>query len=414
MMSIVNVKRLIVLLVVVTLATGLTSCRNTGEGGMSAPKELFGNGMPDESPVICVVDGMEITQRDLDTRLQEMPGALRSTYKGENSERRILEFMITETILAQTAADEGLQADPAVSQQLISQWRVTMRDAYASLVIWRDLEPSPDEIQDYYEENKSSYYTQGSVKARHIQCDTRADAEEAYAKIMAGGYEGLFANVVGKYSHNAKSLVQGGDLGWFSRKGFIPTLVYGPLFAKHVFDWDRGLHEPELIGGDWHVVEILNSEPSRQLTVDEVRDRIISDLTPNVRKRANEAFIAEHRSEYDIEYFGAYRPGQGRTAEELIRLAMMSNTFERQLQLYDLLLLDYADSEYAPVALFMEANLHIDTNGDTYTARGLLKRILRKYPETDLIEQVEYMLENLGNPNFQTPQSIEELRELSR
>jgi peptidyl-prolyl cis-trans isomerase C len=414
MLNSVNVKRLFVLLVAVTLAAGLSSCQNSNEVKLSAPKELFGNGMPDESPVICIVNGMEITQHDLEMRLREMPQALRSTYDGENSERRVLEFMITETMLAQTAAAEGLQADPAVAQQLISQWRVTMRDAYASLVIWRDLEPSPDEIQDYYNENKQSYYTQGSIKARHIQCDTRSDAEAAYAAIMAGGYDGLFANVAAKFSHNAKSLVQGGDLGWFSRKGFIPTLNYGPTFAQHVFDWDRGLHEPELIGGDWHVVEILNREPSRQLTIDEVRDRIVDDLTPSVRKRANEDYIAANRANTDIEYFGAYRPGEGRTAEELIRLAMMANTFERKIQLYDLLLLDYPDSEYAPVALFMTANLHIDTYGDTYTARGLLKRILRVYPESELIDQVNYMLENLGNPNFQTPQSIEELRELSR
>ncbi len=414
MLNTVNVKRMIVLLVAVSFATGLTSCQSTNEGELSAPKELFGNGMPDESPVICVVNGMEITQHDLETRFREMPKNFRSTYEGENSERRILEFMISETILAQTALDEGLQADPAVAQQLISQWRVTMRDAYASLVLWRDLEPTPDEIQDYYEENKRIYYTQGSVKARHIQCGSQAEAEEAYAKIMAGGYDGLFANVVPKYSRNAKSIVQGGDLGWFSLKGFIPTLPNGPAFAKHVFDWDRGLHAPELIDGDWHIVEILNREPSRQLTVDEVRDRIVNDLLPSVRKRANEDFIAANRSSANIEYFGKYRSGQGRTAEELIRLAMIANTFDRKIQLYDLLLLDYPDSEYAPVALFMEANLHIDTYGDTYTARNLLNRILRNHPDAEIVDQVNYMLENLGNPNFQTPQSIEELRELSR
>ncbi len=408
------VKRLVILLVVVLAMAGLTSCQNTGNGDSIVPGGYYGNGMPDESPVVCTVAGLEITRHDLEIRLNEMPKSLRDNFTGEDWERRLLEFMISEVILAQDATAEGLQADPRVAQQLVSQKRGTMRDAYTSLVLWRDLEPSPDEIQEYYEETKRLYKTEGSVKARHIQCDTRNQIQEAYDALQAGGYDALFANVVGKYSRNAKSLVQSGEVGWFSRKGFIPFLTNGPEFAAHVFDWSMGVHAPELIGGYWHIVEILDREPSRQLTVDEVRDRIVRSLMPGVQKRASELYIERRRSEVEIEYVGDFRPGKGRTAEELLRLAMMSGAFDRQMQLYDLLLLDYPNSEYAPFALFMKANLQIDTYGDTYTARDLLKRILHRYPETELREQVEYMLENLSNPSFSKPESIEELREMSR
>ncbi len=407
-----NIRRAALLLVAVATTFGLSSCQTADEGDLVVPADLLGNGLPDETEVVCRFGDHEITERDLELRLDEMPSDYKQLFSGEGAERRLLEYVIAELIQADASVESGLLADPMVRRQLITQWRTTLRDAYAQLVLWDDIEPSEAEIRDRYEELKHTYVTEGQVKARHIQCRTLEKAEAAYAQLQDDGYDSLFANVVAVYSENRRTKRMQGDLGWFSRKGFIPTLDNGPTFATAVFDLDRGLHEPMLIDGQWHIVEIVNREPSRQLTLDEVRDRIADDLLPSVQQKASNDFVAERRKSYEIEYLGEFRPGQGRTAEELLRLGMLANSFERAEQLYELLLLDYRDSEYAPMALFMLANLHLDTYADTYSARNCLNRILNNYPEAEIREQAEYMLENLGQRNFQSPQTIEELREL--
>lgn len=413
MLATANFRRVVLLLAVAAATFGLSSCRQTQPDGLAIPNDLFGDGLPDESAVVCSFDGHEITQRDMDLRLAEMPQNFKQLFQGDGAERRLLEFMISELLQADAAVAEGLQADPTVHRQMLSQLRTTLRDAYAELVIWRNLEPTDEEIQQYYEEKKDSFRTEGQVKARHIQCSTREAAEAAYAKIREGGYDGLFANVAGVFSENKATAGTQGDLGWFSRKGFLPMLDDGPAFAAAVFDLDRGLHEPIKIGNAWHVVEILNREPSRQLTLDEVRDRIVREMQPTVQERARADWIEARRAETDIQYFGDFRPGQGRTAEELLRLGMLAGSFERSEQIYNLLLLDYPESEYAPMALFMLANLYLDTYGDSYNARRYLNQILRKYPDAEVRDQAEYMLENMGHQNFRTPKSIEEFRELN-
>ncbi|MBU0742218.1 peptidyl-prolyl cis-trans isomerase [bacterium] len=406
-------KRMPLLIAVVAVTIGVSSCQKADDEDLDLATDLFGDTRHDASPVICEVDGVKITQRDLEMRMEDMPKASKSRFSGEDWERRLLEYMIGEAILAQDAIRAGLQHESAVSRQLINLRRTTMRDAYASLVLWDDLEPSREEIERYYEENQATFYTQGSVKARHIQCDTRLQIDRAWEKLQGSGYENLFANVAGEFSNNSESLKRNSELGWFARGGYISALPYGKEFSERIYDWDIGVHPPEYIGEHWHIVEILNREPSRQLALSEVRDRIVAALLPSVRQNATDEYVAKRHQEVDLEYFGDYRPGRGRTADELLKLGMLANTPERQEALYDLLLLDYHDSEYAPMALFMKANLYLDTTGDKYRARNCLNRILKNYPDSELREQVEYMLENMSRADFHTPTSIEELRDLA-
>ena len=406
-------KRLFLLVVVAALVAGLSSCQESTEGEGPAAGKLFGDGLPDGTNVLCRVNDLEITQRDLDMRMEDLPGNLKSRFSGEGWERRLLDYMVAEAILAQEGQKANLQHESDVSRQLINLHRTPMRDAYTSLAIWKDLEPTEEAIAQYYEESKATYYTQGSIKVRHIQCDMRQEIDRAWEKLQGSGYENLFANVVGECSANGMSKAQGGDLGWFASGGYISALPYGVEFSTHIYDWDIGVHPPEYIGDHWHIVEILKREPSRQLTLNEVRDRIVKDLLPVVRQTATEEYVQQRRTEIDLEYFGKFRPGEGRTAEELLSLGMMANTPERQEELYNLLLRDYSDSEYAPMALFMKANLYLDSIGDKYRARAALNKIIRNYPDSEIVEQAQYMLDNLSRADFHTPATIEELQELA-
>ncbi|MBC8424780.1 hypothetical protein H8E07_11715, partial [bacterium] len=259
-------KRLFLLVVMAALVVGLSSCQETAENEGSIAGELFGDGLVDTSPVLCRVNDVEITQRDLDLRMEDLPSGLKKRFSGEDSERRLLDYMIAEVILAEDGREAGLMHNAKVARQLINLNRTTLRDAFTSLVLWDDLEPSAEAIAQYYEESKGTYYTQGSVKVRHIQCDSRQEIDKAWERIQGKGYENLFSNVCGEYTNNEISKARGGDLGWFASGGYISALTYGEAFSEHVYDWDIGVHPPEYIGEHWHIVEILKREPSRQLT----------------------------------------------------------------------------------------------------------------------------------------------------
>jgi hypothetical protein len=251
------------------------------------------------------------------------------------------------------------------------------------------------------------------MRARHIPCLNKEKAYLAYDQLRNDDRPGAFERVVAAYSTNPESIKAAGDLGWFNKGGFIPALPYGKEFSEQIWNWEKGLHEPVQIGGDWHIIQILEREYERPLTLAESRDRIIRELTPILQEEVVETYLRQAKQENMIEYFGSYRPGEGRNPKELFERAWYANTPELKIDLYKMLVEDYPDSDYADDALFMIANVYLDTWHDVPFAGRYLDRLVKNYPESNLIGDAQYMLENMGKPDFVQPTSIEDLRRSS-
>lgn len=409
-------RRLILAMALAALALGLGACadRPAEEAGPGVAGEVFGNGLKDLSPVIARVGDLEITQQDLDLRYKELPTELVRFYSGDDWERRFLRFMVDEALLNRAALEKKLVNDPIVAQQLIAQRRSTLIAAYREYEIFQGLEPSEEDILAHYEANKQHYRAEGAVRVRHIQCESKADADAAYEALQGTGREATFPYVVAKYSRNIMSAREAGSLGWVSDGGFVRFIQYGKEFSKRVYGMDIGVHPPEYIGEHWHVVEILDRRQERQLTLNEVRDRVIADFLPSLQKQAQEERLDELRADVSVEYFGDYAPGAGRSVEEIFNHGILANDPEKQLELFDLIIEEFPGSDYVAKALFMKANIYLDTWGDKRRARGFLLQLVREHENSELADQARFMLQNLSAADFSTPKSIQELQELSR
>jgi len=391
----------------------MVACNDSGSG-KAGDKDLFGNRTKDLTDVICRVNGIEITQRDMDLRFAELPTNVKGRFSGEGWQKRFIRFMADEAILAREAELKNLESDPLVAQQIISLRRGTLIDAYKQYEIFAGAELPEAEIQEYYNLNMDQYVVAGAVRARHIQCPTKAEAEAAYAALTGGGKDSLFPTVLAKYSRNIMTAKEGGDLGWFNDGGFIRYVTYGKELASHVFGWEIGLHPPEFIGTDWHVIEILDRKRQRQLALSEVRDRIKADSMPSLQNNLLAERLNVLRGVAKPEFYGVYAPGSGRSVEELFQHGVLANSPEKQLELFELVLHDFPESEFVPKALFMMANIYLDNWGDTRRARTYLSQVIRDHPDSDLREQSDYIMNNMGKIDFRAPKSIQELQNLSR
>ena len=406
-------QRILFALALAVAVTALSSCQQE-QSDAPAGDDYFGNGFKDLTTVVARVGDVEITEQDVDMRYRELPKEMQTRFTGDGWRRRLVRFMVDELLLAQGAVENKLYLESDVAQQLISMRRSTLIDAYKQFMLFEGLEPTEDEIREYYEHFKHNYVAEGALHARHVQCLDRASAYEAYEALQGTGREAAFPYVVSQYSRNVQTAADGGDLGWFNRGRFVRHVRNGALFSETVWGWEIGLHEPVEIEGEWHVVEILERRNPRQLGLSEVRGRIVQDLLPSLQREVQDAHTAELRSLAAIEYFGEYAPGQGRSAQELFQYAVMNNDPETQIELFELILEEFPDDDYAGKSLFMLANVYIDNWGDTRRARSFLNRLVDEYPDNELRDQGEYMLENLTTTNFQAPRSIRELQDLTR
>jgi tetratricopeptide (TPR) repeat protein len=405
--------RTLAVLVLAATVLGVSSCQQESTNDRN-PGHIYSNGFKDLTPVIARIGEHEITQQDLDMRYKELPQQLQSQFTGKNWERRFLHYMADEVLMYDAAMEQKLELNPLVQQQLISLRRQTMIDAFKQLDVYADLEPTETEIQNYYAQFKQNYVAEGAIHIRHIECLDKSSAEQAFEALHGTGRDAQFPYVVSKFSRNVQTAADAGDLGWVNKGGYVRYVQEGPTISDAIFGWELGIHEPVQFGDRWHVFEILERRNPRQLSVSEVRSQIIHDITPGLQAALLEERLAEIRSGAAVEYLGDFAPGNGRSAEELFQHGLMANNPDKQLDLFDLIIEDYPDSEYAAKALFMKANVYLDTWGDTRRARSSLRQLVRDHPDSELKEQAEYMLENLTTINFKSPKSIEELQKLAK
>jgi parvulin-like peptidyl-prolyl isomerase len=381
-------------------------------GGESAPAAdgdhpVFGNGARDNTRVVARVDGEEITERMLDMRYEELVGEEKARFAGENGRRLLLRKMVEELLRVRDAEARKLQRDPDVQRALILQYRQAM-DLAQRGALFEEAEPTIDEVREYFANHRDEYVQLGMMQASHIVCEERDRAQEAYEQVTEHGRP--FANVVAEYSENAATRAQAGELGWFNEAGFVPNISNSKAFTTAVWDLEVGVHPPLEFGGDWHVVKVHTRKPARPQTLDEAYDRVVSDLLEEKKIEALDAWLEQAQARAEIEYFGEFRPGEGKTAEELLERALYANDPEQQADLLRLLIGDYPDDEATDDALFTAANLYLDTWGDTRRAGAFLRKLVREFPESEYVADAEYILENMNRRGFQNPRSIEDLR----
>lgn len=141
----------------------------------------------------------------------------------------------------------------------------------------------PDEdINDYYEENNDEFKTEKTVEARHILLKKEKDStpEEIEKKkkkaleIMEMAKQGRdFAELAKEYSEGPTK-DKGGDLGAFKKGAMAKP------FSDRAFSMEPGeISEPVLTQYGWHIIKVEKVNEEKTLSLDEVKEKIITKLT---------------------------------------------------------------------------------------------------------------------------------------
>ncbi|MBD3222393.1 hypothetical protein GF314_14255 [bacterium] len=397
------------LLLLVALA-GTLAMGACGGGGSAAGdgegRAIFGEGEVDNTRVVARVDGEPITERMLDLRVEELTPAEKSRFEGPEGRRLLVRKMVDEMLAVRDAEERKLQLQPDVVRAMNVHYRMTMNQAHRNALV-ADVEPSIDQVREYFEDHRDDYVKLGTMHASHIQCASRARAQEAYEELQRGR---AFATVAAEYSENKQSLANGGSLGWFNREGFIPGIVDSDEFTVAIWDLELGVNPPIEHAGQWHVVKVHQRRPQQRQTLDEAYARVEADLLPVLQRDAIDAWLQGAREQADIEYFGEFRPGHGKTARELLERAFYAKDPQKKADILQLLVDDYPDDELTDDALFTLGNLYLDTWGDRRHASLYLTALVRKFPGSDYAPDAQYILENMDKPGFSRPERIEDLQ----
>ncbi|HID87042.1 MAG TPA: hypothetical protein EYP55_06635 [Anaerolineae bacterium] len=212
--------------------------------------------------------------------------------------RQVLDQLIDQVLIEQAAAREGITVSDEEVEASIQKLREEMgEERFKESLVTAGLT-----YEDFVRTQRSmlignaviAWVTASlpreaeQVHARHILVQTRAEAEQALARLRAGEE---FAALAKELSLDETSREQGGDLGWFPR-GIMPAALEEVAFSLAPGETSGVVETPF----GFHVIQVLEKDPEREIP---------TEMWESLRQQAFMKWLEEQRAQATIERFVA-------------------------------------------------------------------------------------------------------------
>ncbi len=257
----------------------------------------------DNSPVLAIVNGVNITQKDLDSAVSQLPPNVQAMPIDQLREP-LMNTLIETELLAAEGRTQGL-GDSQDFLHSIERFKVfSLREANVARV--QDEAVTDAALQAAYDEQVQADELTKEVSASHILLDTEEEALAVIAELQGGAD---FATLAQERSIGPSS-ESGGSLGFFKKNAMVEP------FAIAAFAMEVGAFSatPVQTQFGWHVIKVddvqeVDAPPFQSMRV---------QLEPELRQKAMEDHIEGLRSGATIElkYETTEEPAEDDHAEE--------------------------------------------------------------------------------------------------
>jgi peptidyl-prolyl cis-trans isomerase C len=203
----------------------------------------------------------------------------------------------------QKAYEQALKQNNITEDQLRKDIRENLPVQKVQEKVAGGAEPSDEEIQKYYDQNKEAQFTTPEQRCvRHIlfNKDQKEKAEDVKQQLENGGD---FAKLAKENSQDPGSAEKGGDLGCLGKGETVPD------FEKAAFGAEQG----EIVGPvqtqfGYHLLEVTDINPKQTRSLDEVESQIRSQLATQKQSEEFSKWIEEQKKQRDVKYLKGYKP----------------------------------------------------------------------------------------------------------
>jgi parvulin-like peptidyl-prolyl isomerase len=203
----------------------------------------------------------------------------------------------------QEAYEQALKQNNITEEELRDNIRENLPVQKVQEKVAGNAEPTDEEIQKYYEQNKEAQFTTPEQRCvRHILFtkDQKQKAEDVKKQLEDGAD---FAKLAKQYSQDPGSAEKGGDLGCLGKGETVPPFEEAAFGAK----------EGEIVGPvktqfGYHILEVTDTKPKQTRPLSEVEPQIKSQLASEEQSKAFSKWLDEQKKQRDVKYLEGYKP----------------------------------------------------------------------------------------------------------
>jgi peptidyl-prolyl cis-trans isomerase C len=237
--------------------------------------------------IVAKVGTLEITDKDVDTRLKQLPPQYKASYASEAGRKMLVEQLVQEKLIYLQARSENYDTNALVLTQLEKAKQRLMVGQYIADV-FKKIQVTEDELKIYYDNNKAMFVQKEQVKAKHILFKTQEEAVGAKARILKGE---SFEDVAKELSIGP-SAPKGGDLGWFEKEQMVPE------FANSAFSLAIDeISDPVKTQFGYHIIKVDEKKAAGTKSFADARAEMERTLTGNKQKESMEEVIRKVKEE---------------------------------------------------------------------------------------------------------------------
>src|SRR5580658_4161689 len=246
---------------------------------------LAAGGARAEPKVLAKIDGVPITEEDVNDALEDIGPGLPQKLDGPARQQYALDYLIDMKLVAKKAAEDKMDSGPAFARRMAYYHDKLAMEALLTDVAAKAA--TDDAEHKAYDEAAKANPPVPEIHARHILLPTEDEAKAALARIKKGED---FAKVATELSKDPGS--EGGDLGWFTKDKMVPE------FADAAFKMEPGqVSDPVKSQFGWHIIKVEEKRMKTFPPFEQVKDQ----AARYVVQKAQTAVIASLREKAKIE-----------------------------------------------------------------------------------------------------------------
>lgn len=228
-----------------------------------------------------------VTDRDLQSWKQYTPK--RAQYELESRIRAT----INEPLSIREARARKYDQDPDVAEMIAKYREVMMENALFRGHVLKDVKLTDEEVAKYYDEHKAEFVEPEQRHVAHILVPSEHEATAIYDKLKTGAD---FAPLARKYSRDAETALYDGKLGWITEDKVPPAF-------KEVLTLEAGaISKPIKSDHGWHIVQVSEVKPKRQLPLEEVKDRVRERALAAKERQVQDFWLKKLRDAAKIDF----------------------------------------------------------------------------------------------------------------
>ena len=244
----------------------------------------------DKDKVLAEVNGKKITGVDYNLFIDSLNPQLKQYFGGGELNKDVVNELVYQALLYEDAMEKGMDKEDEFIQ-VVEKTKESMLKTYALGKLLATAEVKDEDIKKFYEENKDAFKQAESADASHILVEEEDKAREIYEKIKNGGD---FEELAKEYS-TCPSKEKGGNLGTFTKGQMVKE------FEDAVFENEVGtITEPVKTQFGYHIIKINQKNPAKELSFDEVKDRIVEQVRRQKEQEIYNEKITELKDKYEV------------------------------------------------------------------------------------------------------------------